>query len=230
MNDFTVYMHVNKTNCKRYIGITHHDDLNKRWVNGKGYFRNKHFNDAIKKYGWDNFEHIVLYTGLSKSEAEAKEITLIEEHNSVNPQKGYNIENGGACPGTHSEETKAKISAAQRGEKNHAYGKPSPTRGKKASPETIEKNRQAHLGQPAWNKGKRLSEEQRRNMGRYVRTSETRKKMSDCFSRRVLCVETGVIYPSCKEAGIDIGVNRGSISNVALGKRKRAGGYHWKYV
>lgn len=46
----------------------------------------------------------------------------------------------------HSEETKAKISAAKA-------GKPSNRKGAKHSPESIEKMRQAHLGQEAWNKG-----------------------------------------------------------------------------
>ena len=46
----------------------------------------------------------------------------------------------------HSEETKAKISAKKS-------GKPSNRKGAKHSPESIEKMRQAHLGQQAWNKG-----------------------------------------------------------------------------
>lgn len=226
---YSVYMHVSPSK-KVYIGITCQKDLNRRWQNGQGYRTQIRFYRAIQKYGWDNFEHIVLLNGVTKREAEEKEIELIKKYDSVNPQKGYNIENGGNCMGTHSEETKLKISMAQRGEKNHAFGKPSPTRGRKASPETVEKNRQAHLGQPSWNKGKRLSEEQRKNMGRYVRTPESIQKMREGLSRSVRCVETGVIYPSCTDAGIDTGVNKGSISNVALGKRKRAGGYHWEYV
>ena len=46
----------------------------------------------------------------------------------------------------HSEETKAKISAAKS-------GKESNRKGARHSPETIEKMRVAHLGQKAWNKG-----------------------------------------------------------------------------
>lgn len=47
-----------------------------------------------------------------------------------------------------SEEHRKKISEATSGSKNPHFGK-------KASPETIEKLRKSHLGQQAWNKGKR---------------------------------------------------------------------------
>lgn len=47
-------------NNKKYVGITR-----KRWANGKGYRDNIHFNNAILKYGWDNFDKQILYEGLT---------------------------------------------------------------------------------------------------------------------------------------------------------------------
>jgi group I intron endonuclease len=230
MNEtYTVYIHTSPTN-KIYVGITCQTNLNRRWQNGQGYRTQRRFYRAIKKYGWENIKHVIVAQGLTKEEAEQKEIELIKKYESTNPQKGYNIENGGNVTGTHSEETKLKISMAQRGEKNHAYGKPSPLRGIKKTPEEIEHNRLAHIGQTPWCKGIKMTDEQKKNMGRYVRTAETIEKMSKSLSRAVKCVETGVVYPSCKQAGIENGVNRGSISNAALGKVKTAGGLHWKYV
>lgn len=114
MNDFTVYMHVNKINGKRYIGITHHKDLNKRWVNGKGYFRNKHFSDAIEKYGWDSFEHIVIKRNLSKEEACLLERQLIEDYETQDKTKGYNITDGGEFF-HHSEDSKKLMSEHRKG-------------------------------------------------------------------------------------------------------------------
>ena len=72
MNKFMVYMHINKQNGKRYIGITSQDPV-MRWANGKGYYRNKHFSDAINRYGWDGFEHVILSTNLDKESACAME-------------------------------------------------------------------------------------------------------------------------------------------------------------
>jgi group I intron endonuclease len=230
MNErYSVYMHVSPSH-KIYIGITCQEDLNRRWQNGTGYRTQQKFYRAIKKYGWDNFKHVILAQGLTKEEAEQREIDLIKQFDSTNPQNGYNIENGGNVTGTHSEETKLKISMAQRGSKNHAYGKPSPTRGKKASQEAVEKNRLAHTGKTPWNKGKKLSEEQKKNMGRYIRTKESLEKQTANLRRKVLCVETGVIYPSCQQAGLENGINRGSISKAALGIVQRAGGLHWEYI
>ena len=46
----------------------------KRWgVNGRNYKSSPHFYSAIQKYGWDNFEHNILFTNLTKEEACLKE-------------------------------------------------------------------------------------------------------------------------------------------------------------
>ena len=52
------------------------------------------------------------------------------------------------------------------------------------------------------------------------------------MSKKVLCVETGVIYPSIIEAYRQTGIGQKEITNVCKGKPhyKTAGGYHWKYI
>ena len=71
-NNYTVYMHKNKINGKVYIGITY-QNVKYRWrKNGEGYKKQKFYN-AIKKYGWDNFEHIILFENLTFEEACLKE-------------------------------------------------------------------------------------------------------------------------------------------------------------
>ena len=51
-------------------------------------------------------------------------------------------------------------------------------------------------------------------------------------TKRVLCVETGKIYNTIREAYKDIGirVNSSQISACCKGNIKTAYGYHWKYV
>ena len=85
---YTVYMHRNKTNGKVYIGQTS-VSVEERWKKGKGYHHNAHFQSAIKKYGWDGFEHLILYDGLTKEQACKLEQKLIAEYNrKPSPRKG----------------------------------------------------------------------------------------------------------------------------------------------
>ena len=50
------------------------------------------------------------------------------------------------------------------------------------------------------------------------------------LSKPVLCLETGVVYPSMTEASRQTGIDDGSISLCCNGKRKTAGGFHWQKV
>ena len=62
---FCVYRHI-FPNGKSYIGITSKKP-NQRWENGKGYSKtgqNAIYN-AIKKYGWDNIKHEILFDNLT---------------------------------------------------------------------------------------------------------------------------------------------------------------------
>ena len=110
---YSVYKHT-FPNGKVYIGITCMDPQ-KRWNGGSGYRKQPKIYNAIQYYGWRNVKHEILYTGLSKAEAEAEEIRLIAHYDST--RKGYNVEHGGNTVGTHSEETKWKIGKGNRGKK-----------------------------------------------------------------------------------------------------------------
>ena len=117
-NNYIVYMHISPNN-KRYIGLTCQKP-EYRWNNGKGYKHNEYFTNAINKYGWDNFEHIIIAKGLTEDEAKWLEIELIREWDSMNRDKGYNLTKGGEGANglICSEETRKKISEANRGENN----------------------------------------------------------------------------------------------------------------
>ena len=114
---YTVYQHKNKINNKSYFGITK-QEVEKRWGReGTNYKTSPYFYAAIQKYGWDNFEHIILFTNLTKDEACKKEQELIQSFNTMNRQFGYNSTSGGEAF-TMNEETKQKISQALMGNKN----------------------------------------------------------------------------------------------------------------
>ena len=66
-------------------------------------------------------------------------------------------------------------------------------------------------------KGRQLSEEHKRKM------SETRRK-------KVLCIETGIIYESIGEAAELTNSNRAVIGAVCRGRHKTANNFHWRFV
>jgi len=89
-----VYIHTNKINQKKYIGISSENNPNTRWKNGNGY-KQQVFYRAIEKYGWDNFEHEIIITNLTEEEAKQKEIELIAQYKTNDPNYGYNRSKGG---------------------------------------------------------------------------------------------------------------------------------------
>ena len=50
------------------------------------------------------------------------------------------------------------------------------------------------------------------------------------LSKKVLCVETGEVFESTKDAERKTGISQGNISQVCNGKRKTIGGFHWKFL
>lgn len=216
---------------------------------------NLHFNRAIAKYGAKAFSfHIIELC--AEELLNAKEQYYIRKYNSLSPT-GYNLTEGGTS-GTKgykfTEEQKAKMSEIQKlnvkngknrqafkkGKENPMYGKPSPMRGKTHTPETVAKilkNRnRSYKGELNPNYGKHASEETKaiwhsQRSGRTL--SEEWKRhisQSSTKAKQVVCVETGVIYPSCVAAAKSNGINTPrNIGDVCNGKLKTAGGYTWKW-
>ena len=111
-NLFCVYVHISP-NQKRYYGITSRS-VYKRWGKGNGYRKNKHFYNAIQKYGWDNFKHEIIAENLSLEDACEIEKEMISIYNTNNPQFGYNHTGGGEANIEISEETRLKMSKAAK--------------------------------------------------------------------------------------------------------------------
>lgn len=99
MNRYYIYVHTNKINGKRYVGLTSAQNPNRRWNNGKGYGdKQPVFRNAIAKYGWENFTHEILLTGLTRKQAcewEQYYIEKLETFVGDHPDKGYNMTKGG---------------------------------------------------------------------------------------------------------------------------------------
>lgn len=244
---YIVYVHVNKANGKVYVGQTRLKP-NERWRNGKGYINNNHFYRSIQKYGWDNFEHKILYDNLTKEEANKIEMNLISFYDSTNCNKGYNQTIGG--DGTngyiYTDEQRSAISERQKGRLltdewkenigKAVRGKNHPFYGKKLTDEHRKHLSESHIGLPSHGGmcGQKHTEEAKRkisesNMGRVV-SEETRKKISKANSKSVRCVETGVVYSGLPEASEKTRCDKTGICLCCNGKQKTCGGYHWEYI
>lgn len=248
-NDYYVYKHT-APNGKVYIGQTCQNSEARFGSGGYRYKGCTLFYNAIQKYGWDNFEHEILFQGLTQDEANKKEIELIEKCRSNEREFGYNLQAGGNN-GSPSEETRIRISNSHIGKclSEETKKKISLARtGQKDSDETRKKKSESHKGKHLSDetikklseKGKQRTDVQERgrqcgysNRGR-KHTAEAKKHMSESSNpinhKRVLCVDTNVVYNSLSEAASDTGVWRQNIGKVCNNELQSAGGYKWMFV
>lgn len=210
---YSVYIHTNKTNGKRYIGITGRNPK-LRWSNGKGYRHNQYFNNAIMKYGWDGFEHEVVYENVCFDIACELEKELIKKYKSNQREYGYNIEGGGSKRKEISESTRDKM----RGENNPNY-----------NPNTDPKKRE---------KRRRYYERLKLGITRGNNVPHTelhKKRISDSLKGRnmggenhnavkVRCITTGIVFDSISDAARFYNIkNSSNITAVCIGNYKYAG-------
>lgn len=217
---YQVYKHTNKINKKVYIGITG-QNWQRRWKTK--YKANKFFHSAILKYGEENFDHEVLFEHLIKEEAQQKEIELIAEYKSNDPEYGYNLSSGGeshnGCIGMHyqTEESKAKISATHKG---------------KVIPQDVrDKMSKSHKGKhskPVWlNTPEQIEASRQRMIGNNyasLRTHENTTPVSSIDSNGNITQ-----YNSIKEAAKAVGTTPTSIYRACSKKRKTCKGLIWNY-
>ena len=121
---FIVYKHTSPSN-KVYIGITKRNPI-KRWQGGKGYINNTYFFRAILKYGWNNFQHEILYSELSEKvemseEAKQRMVQKLTGRKRTDETKyKISIAKKGNCPKSLSEKHRSNISKSLIGNKRAA--------------------------------------------------------------------------------------------------------------
>lgn len=155
-----VYKHT-FPNGKVYIGITGQKTY-KRWKYGKGY-TTLIMQNAIQKYGWNNVIHEILFDNLTQEEAELKEVELIKKYRSNEYEYGYNLATGGGvnCGYKHTVEFRENISKRQLGKpstrKNYHTSEETKkklseaNKGKKLSQETKAKMSESRQNGNVWN-------------------------------------------------------------------------------
>lgn len=222
---YTVYKHTSPSG-KVYIGITGRP-VSRRWHGGSAYRNNAHFYAAIQKYGWGAFRHGILAEGLTKEAACAMEVQLIAEHDSTNPAKGYNLSRGGdktTLGYKVSQETRQKISRALTGKlkgrphsDEHTERIRASLTGRHHSQETREKLRQA------------LGDRFQTETARAKQKENTPKGADHPGATQVICLDTGAVYSTIKEAAEAYGLGRSAVSACCRGLQQTAGGKRWQY-
>lgn len=227
--DYCVYRHTSPTG-KVYIGVTRQKP-EARWKNGNGYKYNAHFYSAILRYGWDNFKHEILSSGLTKEEAAEAEITFIRLNGSGDPSKGYNHATGGFNP-TPGVLTRRKLSCSMKSQ--FADGLRTRVRTPEACARTSDTlKRRFASGELT----RVISEEQRKKLSgahKGKTLSESHKEKIQTNSRRKPVAqyrdgECVGVYPGVRAAGRETGIDYTSILKVLKGTKHTAGGYAWRY-
>lgn len=247
-----IYMIQNTINKKIYFGQTAQTNgFNDRYRNGEWWIHtdNDHLKRSAEKYGHENFivvkEFDVAY---SQQELDKLEDLYICMYDTINYKKGYNkrrggnngkmseeskkknsdsqkklYENGYVNPMTsknHSDSAKQKMSDSRKGTKMPAKTKKALTQANTGSQKTNETKKKISES----NKGKRRSQQTKENISNACkgRPAHNRKK--------VLCVETDIIYLSATHCSKEMNLDNSSISKCCKGKVKQVGGYHFIYV
>lgn len=209
-----IYKITNKINNKVYIGQTVQSLSKRFWA---------HCNNdscpvmhaAIKKYGKENFAIEQIDSTTSNAELDEKEIYWIAFYNSIVPN-GYNRTAGGHC-GANTNEQREKLKRAHLG--------------KRHSDDARKKMSASHMGY----KYSEFAKEKMSIARKGLNLSEkTKQKMSAAktgdknpLSKRIVCVETGEIFACMSQAEKTLSVK--NVWAVCNGKRKTAGGLHFKY-
>lgn len=257
MNNIGIYIITNKINNHCYIGSAINLKRRKEnhFKNHKGK-SNPRLQNAMRKYGKENFKFEILEYILNKKDLLKREQYYLDV---FKPE--YNIcKKAGSMLGfKFSKESKLKMSKNKIG---HKYNL-----GRKKSEETRQKISEKNKGKTPWNKGifcyidtrKKISnslkgykhtEEAKRNMSKNNpkywagkhHTEKTKGEISKTqtgkykginhpnYKGKIICINTNKVYISAKEASKCLKISQGNLSSILNGIRKTTNGLKFSYL
>ena len=239
-----IYKITNKLNGQIYVGQTIRT-LEERWYEHcKNISECSALSQAIHKYGKESFVVEAIYAASSIEELNQKEQEFIKFYNTLRPN-GYNLTSGG-LNFERSVETRQKISLAQRGKKNHRFGK-------KASKATRRKMSEASKGLNNHFYGKTHSEKTKKLLSKKAKKQFKKRghpRLGKTFSRaskkkmslaqkgrpaqnriKIRCIETGQVFDSMTHAAKAYGLDLSSIAKHLKHKQyKHVKGFTFSYI
>lgn len=206
-------------NEKKYVGITCRTTMN-RWGSDGRKYKGQMVYKAIQKYGWDNINHEIIYSNLTKQEACKKEKELILKYHTWTGDEqcnGYNMSLGGeqgAYGVIRKEETKQKMRDSFTPERRKMLSEKAKT--------------QDHIVTESMRKA--ISEANRHR----VWTKEMRENHSNIMKKNKICQYNldGLFikkWESARDIEKETGWYATSIIGVCKGKIKTYKGYVWRY-
>ena len=222
---------------KIYIGQTL--NIKKRINSYKSNSCNRQFKlyNSLIKYSWNN--HIIeIIEDCDYNIIDEKEIYWIEYYDSYN--NGLNLTIGGKGKNGMTYSNKKNISKANKGKiawnkgltgiysketlekiSQKSKGKIPWNKGLKDvySEETLFKISNSRKGKPGYWKGKTINEEQRKKI-----SNSTKNKI------RIMCIETGIIFESIREASEILGIGYSALKKHLSGNTKSSGGFTFSKV
>jgi len=196
-----VYMWINKTNNKKYIG-SHIGNINDGYI-GSG----KAFRQAIEKYGIDNFERIILENVELKENVQKREQYYLDLFNVANDRNFYNMRSttGGGWEYVNSNETYK----AQNIERL--------------------KDRWNHLPHPKGFQNKKHTNESKKQTSMTVKKSFIEKGICKPVIQMDLDGNFIKRYDSITDAAKQVRGNPSNIKYTIEGKFSKAYNHKWKY-
>jgi group I intron endonuclease len=243
-SDMGIYAIINKVSGRYYIGSTIH--LKRRIIEHKSKLRNgRHHNfklqGAYDKYGESNFSFEVLEYVKSDNKLMEREQYWLDKTKAC--KVGYNLSSVATGWGLYGEDNPMYGVSPRERMDDETYKRwlkarqgqnaPKPMLGKKHKKESIKKmveNRKWYKHSESWKKnhslkmtGHKVSEKQKEKMAKFWNENMHPN------SKKVICVDTGVIYNTITDAANELGVTKQAISNAIRGKSKTCKGYKWSY-
>ena len=194
---YSIYRLINKVNSKSYIGVTNNY---KKRMREHSYASNQYaISRAIRKYGWNSFDSEILFVTNDCDYAyQSAEKMFIEQYESNNPNRGYNLTLGGE--GTQgynpSEETRHKMRNAKQGKtltNEHKEKISKANIGRKVSDETRKKLSKASKGRKIWCDGQNLTNEHKEKLSKAKakewQVLSPEGKLVTIYNMRKFCLE-----------------------------------------
>lgn len=236
-----IYMATNLDSGRAYIGQTWNFDR-RRYFHHYGKGGAMYFSRALLKHGKNRFSWSILLDGITDQETlDIAEDWAIWFHRTLFPE-GYNLREGGNGGGSLSPQSRAKQIASTTRKNKSLHADPEWRKKWRERYDAGIARRQKNAEWRA-NAAKAMDELSHRPSWIEANKAAGRRNSADPEWRRktveggrknakpVECVETGVVYPSIRNAGRETGIDASMIMRVCKGKiQKTAGGFRWRYT